>query len=89
MTQNSHCMEEIFLKIRYFERGLLKNLKLLTFFFLSNPVPFNGQNHQKQKGPGTNDQSLRFRNKFREIPLLGMYYPYSKNHICTFMQANS
>ena len=31
--------------------------------------------HQKQKGPGTSDQSLfRLRNKFRNIPLLVMYY---------------
>ena len=26
------------------------------FTFLLNPVPFNGQNYQKQKGPGINDQ---------------------------------
>ena len=35
-----------------------KPLKKLTLFFLSNPVPFNGQSHKKQKGLGTNDQSL-------------------------------
>ena len=34
-------------------------------FFLSNSVPFNGQSYQKQKGPGTSDQSLS---------LLVMYY---------------
>ena len=68
-------MQEIILKIRYFERGLSKSLKKLTLFFLSNPVPFNGQNYQKQKGPGTSDQSLfRLQNKFRKIPLLVMYY---------------
>ena len=44
-------------------------------FFLSNPVPFNEQSYQKQKGPGTSDQSLfRLQNKFRKIPLLVMYY---------------
>ena len=43
-------MQEVLLKIRYFERGLSKTLKKL---FLLNPVPFNGQNYQKQKGPGT------------------------------------
>ena len=37
-------MQEILLKIRYFERGLLKTLKKLTFF-LSNPVPFNGRGY--------------------------------------------
>ena len=68
-------MQKIILKVKYFERGLSKSLKKVTSFFLSNPVPFNRQNYQKQKGPGTNDQSLfRLRNKFRKIPLLVMYY---------------
>ena len=31
---------------------------MLTLVFLSNPVPFNGQGYQKQKGPGTSNQSL-------------------------------
>ena len=52
-----------------------KALKRVTLFFLSNPVPFNRQNYQKQKGPGTSDKSLlRLRNKFRKTPLLVMYY---------------
>ena len=52
-----------------------KALKKVISFFLSNPVPFNRQNYQKQKGPGTSDQSLlRLRNKFRKNPLLVMYY---------------
>ena len=52
-----------------------KALKKVTLFSLSNPVPFNRQNYQRQKGPGTNDQSLfRLRNKFRKIPLSVMYY---------------
>ena len=72
----------------------------LTLLFLSNPVPVNGQNYQKQKGPWTSDQSLfRLQNKFRIIPLVVMYcmtkfddvikwfLSYSKNHICKFMQA--
>ena len=68
-------MQEIILKVRYFERGLSKSLKKVTSFFLSNPVPFNRQNYQKQKRPGTSDQSLfRLRNKFRKNPLLFMYY---------------
>ena len=68
-------MQGIILKVRYCERGLLKGLKTVTSFFLSNSVPFNRQNYQKQKGPGTSDQSLfRLRNKFRKIPLLVMYY---------------
>ena len=60
-------MQEILLKIRY----VLK----LTLFFLLNSVPFNGQNYQKQKGPGTSDKSLiRLQNKFRKIHLLVIYY---------------
>ena len=46
-------------KIRYFERRLSKSLKKKpTPIFLPNPVPFDGQSYQKQKGPGTSDQSL-------------------------------
>ena len=36
-----------------------KALKKLTLFFPLNPVPFNGQSYQKQKGSGTSDQSLQ------------------------------
>ena len=68
-------MQQILLKVRYFERGLSKILKKLTLFFLSNPVPSNGQSYQKEKGPGTSDQLLfRLQNKFRNIPLLVIYY---------------
>ena len=35
-----------------------KSFKKLTLFYLSNTVPFNRQSYQKQKGPGTSDQSL-------------------------------
>ena len=52
-----------------------KALKKLTLFFRFNPIPFNRQSYQKQKGPGTNDQLLfRLQNKFRKIPLLAIYY---------------
>ena len=66
---------KILLKLRYFERRLSKSLKKFTLFFLSNPVPFNGQGYQKQKGSGTSHQSF-FRpwNKFRKIPLFVIYY---------------
>ena len=50
--------QEIILKVRYFERGLSKSLKKVTLFSPSNPVPFNRQNYQKEKGRGTSDQSL-------------------------------
>ena len=52
-----------------------KPSKKLTLFFLSNPVPFNGQSYQKQKGPGTSKQLLfRLQKKFIKIILLVIYY---------------
>ena len=52
-----------------------KPLKKSTLLFLPKPVPFNVQSYQKQKGPGTSDQSLlRLQNMFRNIPLLVSYY---------------
>ena len=60
---------------RYFERGLSKSLKKGNFIFLLNPVPFNRQNNQKQKGAETSDQSLfRLQSKFIKVPLLVLYY---------------
>ena len=83
------------------QKSLKKALKKLTLFFLSNPVPFNGQNYQKQKGSGTSDQSLfMLQNKFRNIPLFIMlsdqvwwcnvkqFLSYSRNYICKFMQVS-
>ena len=37
---NSHCMQEVPLKIRYFERGLSEDLKKVTFIFAFEPSPF-------------------------------------------------
>ena len=72
-------MQEILLKIRYFERGLSKSLKKVNFIFSFESIPFNGHSNQKQKGPGTSDQSLlRLRKKYRKIPLLVMYYLTTK-----------
>ena len=76
--------------------------KKLTLFFLLNPVPFNRQSYQKQKWPGTSDQSL-FRlqkvqkNSFFSYILsdqawwcnIKQFLNYSKNYTCKFMQANS
>ena len=68
-------MQEIVFKTGYFERGLSKSLKKVDFIFLLNLVPFNGQSYQKQKDPGSSDESLfRLQNKFRKIPLLVIYY---------------
>ena len=44
-------MQEILLKIGYFERGLSKALRKLSLLFLLNPVFFNaGQDYEKKKG---------------------------------------
>ena len=68
-------MQDILFKKVIFQRGLSKSLKKLTLFFLSDPVPFNGQKYQKQKGPGTSHQFLfRSQNKFRTNPLFVIYY---------------
>ena len=69
-------MQEIILKVRYFERGSSNSLKKkVTSFVLTNPFPFNRQNYKKQKEPGTSEQPLfRLRNKFRKIPPSVMYY---------------
>ena len=47
-----------------------------------NPVFFNGQSYQKEKGPGTSNQSLfRLQSKFRKMPLLVIYYLTKFDHI--------
>ena len=49
-------------KNKIFCKEIIKKVK---FIFFLNPAPFNGQSYQKQKGPGTSDQSLfRLQNKF-------------------------
>ena len=74
-NQNSHCMQEILSKKYILKEDCQKALKKLTLFFLLNLVPFNGQNYEKQKRPGTSNQLLfRLQSKFRKIPLLVMYY---------------
>ena len=68
-------MQKIIWKIRYFEIELSKSFLKVNFIILFNPIPFNGQNYQKQKGPGTSGQTfLKLRNNVRKIPLLVTYY---------------
>ena len=68
-------MQEIILKKDILKEDYQKALKKITLFFLSNLVPFNRQDYQKQKGPGTSTQLLfRLRNKLRKIPLLVIWY---------------
>ena len=83
-------------KTRYFERGLSKNLKKINPIFLSNPVLFDGQDYEKQKGPRTSEHSFfRLQNRFQILPeqvwwcIIKQYLSYSKNYICQFMEANS
>ena len=63
-------MQEILLEISILKGDYQKAFKKLTLFFLSNPVPFNGQSYKKQRGSGTSGQPLfRLQNKFRKIAL--------------------
>ena len=39
-SKNSHCMQEILLKIRHFERELSRGLKKVNFIFSFVPSPF-------------------------------------------------
>ena len=57
-------MQEILFKNKILsKRGLSKSLKKVMFF-LSKPVPFNGQDYERQKQPGISGQSLfRLQNK--------------------------
>ena len=59
-------MQEIILKIRYFERGLSKCLKKVNFigFFLTQSLLLD---KIMKKGPGTSDQLFfRSKNKFKK-----------------------
>ena len=51
-------MQELVLKIRYFERVLSESLQKVNFIFLPNQIFFNEQGCEKQKEPETSDQSL-------------------------------
>ena len=48
--QTAIACKKFFLKLDILKEGYQKPLKKLTLFFLSNPVPFNGQSYEKQKG---------------------------------------
>ena len=64
-----------------------KALKMLTLFFISNPVLFNGQTHQKKRNlklatnhssglesKKKNKKKTRIQFKLKSIPLLVMHY---------------
>ena len=51
------CLQEFFfLKKTILKEENQKAVKNLTLFFLPNPVPFNGQDYEKERGSGTGDQ---------------------------------
>ena len=53
----------------YYQKALKKST------FLANLVAFNGESYQKQKEPGTREQSLfRLQNKLRKIILLVIFF---------------
>ena len=51
-----------------------KALKKLTF--VSNPVPFNGQHYEKQKGPGSRATSHSSHHKTSSEKFLNWQYIY-------------
>ena len=56
-----------------------KALKKVTSSFFSNPVSFNRQNYQKQKGPGTCGKLLfRLQNKLKAY-VIGLHNLISMN----------
>ena len=65
-------MQEIILKVRFFETIIKKPLKRqLSFFFRTQSLSID---KFIKKGPGTSEQSLfGLQNKFRKILLLFMY----------------
>ena len=68
VTLKLHWLIEYWLRNIFLEKSCRKQdvlkenfpkaFKKLTLFFLSNPVHFNEQNYQKEKGPRTSDQLL-------------------------------
>ena len=67
--------EKSFLKKDVLKVDYQKTSRKLTLYFLLNPVPFNGQDYKKQKGPGTSDQLFfRLQSIFRKTNLSVMYY---------------
>ena len=66
--QSLHCIDIL-------KEDYQKFLKMLNLFLLSNPVPFDGQSCQRQKGSGTIDWLLfLLQNKFKNILLFVIYH---------------
>ena len=68
-------MQEILLKIRYFESGLLKSIKNVTVFFLSNPVDLVDKIIKNKRGLELVTSSFSgYKTSSENFPLLVMYY---------------
>ena len=50
--------KKVFSKQDILKKDYQKTLTKLILFFLLNPVHCNGQDYEKQKGPGTDNQRL-------------------------------
>ena len=87
-------MQEILLKTN-FKWGLLRSLKKLTLFFLSYLVPFNGKEHEKQKGVELLQVALQVTKQVQKNSFISYELPdhvwwcnikqfmgYSKHYIC-------
>ena len=71
-------MQEILLKIRYFERRLSKGLKKVNFIFSFKPSPFKWTWTELCKTKVglelVTSRSSGYENKFKNIPLFVIYY---------------
>ena len=78
-----------------------KAFKKLTLFFLSNPVSFNGQNYQKQKGSSDQSIALQVTKQVQKYSFIHyrlsdpvwrcnveQFLSDSKNYIYKFIQVN-
>ena len=67
-------MQEIIIKIKYFERGLSRCLNKVELFFVLNSVPFNGQGYQKRGLELMTSCSSEYKTSLEKFPLLVIYY---------------
>ena len=56
--KTANACERLFRKKDILKEDYQKTFKKLTWFFPLHPVPCYGQDYEKQKGPGTNNQAL-------------------------------
>ena len=97
-----HCMQEIVFRIRYFERGLSKNIKKVNYFFFWSQSLLVTK-LSKTKGAwsywtvGLQVMKQVQKNSFISYTLpeqvwwynIERFLSYSKNYICKFMKTDS